>query len=78
MIEVPVALNFCSYTWLSRPMAKTASCDGVPLTATAMVPLVPVMLLVTVSVAVMVWLPAVLSVTPLGKAWTPLSPAVKG
>ena len=38
---------------------------------------VPVMVLVTVSVAVTVWLPAVTRVTPLLKVWTPLSPATK-
>ena len=38
---------------------------------------VPVMVPVTVSVAVMDWVPAVLRVTPLVKVWTPLSPATK-
>jgi hypothetical protein len=36
-------------------------------------PLLPVMVLVCVSVAVTVWLPAVTSVTPLVKVCTPLS-----
>ena len=39
--------------------------------------LVPVIEPVTVSVAVTVRLPAVLSVTPLVKVWTPLSPPTK-
>ena len=38
---------------------------------------VPVMVPVTVSVAVIDWVPAVLSVTPLVKVWVPLSPATK-
>ncbi len=38
---------------------------------------VPVMVPVTVSVAVMDWVPAVLRVAPLVKVWTPLSPATK-
>ena len=41
-----------------------------------MAPLVPVMELVTLSVAVTVRLPALLSVTPREKAWTPASSAV--
>ena len=44
---------------------------------TVMEPSVPVMVPVTVSVAVMDWVPAVLRVTPLVKVWTPLSPATK-
>src|SRR5205809_679766 len=39
---------------------------------TLMVPLVPVMLLATVSVAVIVWLPAVLSVAPFVNVRVPL------
>ena len=38
---------------------------------------VPVMVPVTVSVAVIDWVPAVLRVTPLVKVWVPLSPATK-
>ena len=45
--------------------------------ATAIVPLVPVIVPVTVSVAVMVRLPACVRVTPLVKVWTPLSPPTK-
>ncbi len=47
------------------------------LESTEMEPWVPVMVPVTVSVAVMDWVPAVLRVTPLVKVWTPLSPATK-
>jgi hypothetical protein len=43
---------------------------------TAMLPLVPVMVAVAVSVAVMVWIPAVLRVTE--KAFWPLSPPDPG
>ncbi len=45
--------------------------------STVMALWVPVMVPVTVSVAVMDWVPAVLRVTPLVKVWTPLSPATK-
>ncbi len=38
---------------------------------------VPLMVPVTVSVAVMDWVPAVLRVAPLVKVWTPASPPVK-
>ena len=42
---------------------------------TVMLALVPVIELVTVSVAVTVRVPAVFSVTPLANVWLPLSPA---
>ena len=42
--------------------------------ATAIVPLVPLIEPVTVSVAVTVRLPACVRVTPLVKVWAPLSP----
>ena len=44
---------------------------------TVMVPLVPLIVPVTVSVAVMVRLPAWVRVTALVKVWVPLSPATK-
>ena len=56
--------------------AVTCSCE-VEAAATAIVPLVPVIVPVTVSVAVIVRLPACVSVTPLVKVWTPLSPPTK-
>ena len=52
--------------------ARLATAAGV----TVIVPEVPLTELVVVSVAVMVWDPAVAKATPL-KVWVPLSPAVK-
>jgi hypothetical protein len=57
-------------------VAETLKWDAAAV-PTAMLPLVPVIELVTVSVAVTVWLPTVARVTPLVKVWTPLSAAVK-
>src|SRR6266851_1601862 len=56
--------------WLNMSLLAAAG-------LTVMLPLVPMMLLVIVSVAVTVWLPAVLSVTAVLKVCMPLSPATK-
>ncbi|HZT91094.1 MAG TPA: hypothetical protein VFA05_03555 [Gaiellaceae bacterium] len=58
-------------------MAAVTDSVAAPTGATVIAGLLPAMAPLPVSVAVMVWLPAVLRVAAAGKLWLPLSPAAK-